>query len=273
MFISDQVAYLALHKTGSTHLEMLLEKVVGGAIIGKHERLPEEFSTEGKLVLGSVRDPWDWYVSLWAYGCAGRGGLFQRLTSPPRLSGHGFKTRPSFAAKSLLRELAKSARAWRHTYSDANNPALFRAWLRRVLSPRHKFELGEDYALSPIAEFSGIYTYRYANLYFKRLDLLYSPAVNSMAGLDRLLRDNHIADVVIRNERLEDDLVAALKQAGIELTEAQRALIYSGRRTNASRRTRRLADYYDEETVDLVRQKAWALIEKYGYAPPEPSRG
>src|SRR6185503_14274720 len=79
MFVSDRLIYLQMQKTASTHVARVLAEVVGGEQHQQHIRLRVE--PEGRLVAISIRSPWDWYVSLWAYGCregGGRSGVFQR---------------------------------------------------------------------------------------------------------------------------------------------------------------------------------------------------
>ncbi len=273
MFVSEALIYLQLHKTGCTHIENLLRQTVGGEVIGKHERLPAGFPVGGRKLLGSVRNPWDWYVSLWAYGCGGHGGLRSQLTGPRRWRGHGFRHHPTLALRRLLAETGRSASAWRRLYADVTNPALFREWVRRLHDPRHRHAVGEGYAESPIHRHSGFLTYRYALLYVRDPAALYTAKVASPAGLKSVIDQGSLLDAVIRNERLEDDLLDALRQCGVSLDADRVALIRAGNRTNASQRSRDLNLYYDQETRELVRERDGILIGKYGYAGPEVENG
>ena len=69
MFEADRLLYIDLHKTGCSHIGRLLQETVGGRRLGKHNR-PSAMPTD-RMIIGSVRNPWDWYVSLWAFGCKG----------------------------------------------------------------------------------------------------------------------------------------------------------------------------------------------------------
>jgi hypothetical protein len=62
MFVADGLVYLELQKTGGSHICRLLEQYANGRPEGKHNRLTAEYSTH--YVIGSIRNPWDWYVSL-----------------------------------------------------------------------------------------------------------------------------------------------------------------------------------------------------------------
>ena len=83
MFISNKLVYLELHKTGCSHIRRILSIALDGELAGKHNKATKDLFTERRVFVGSVRNPWAWYVSLWGYGCDGNGVLHQRLTRPP----------------------------------------------------------------------------------------------------------------------------------------------------------------------------------------------
>lgn len=71
MFVNDSFFYLQMQKTGCTRIAEILLDVVGG------EQLNPKHTTVVKPdrpVIGSIRSPWAWYVSLWSFGCQGEGG-------------------------------------------------------------------------------------------------------------------------------------------------------------------------------------------------------
>jgi hypothetical protein len=71
MIVNEKLIYLMMQKTGCSHIAKLILQTVGGERIGTHNKLTD-YNT-GKYIIGSIRNPWDWYVSLWAYGCRGKG--------------------------------------------------------------------------------------------------------------------------------------------------------------------------------------------------------
>jgi hypothetical protein len=250
MFVADRFIYVQMQKTGCTHIAMLMSKICSGTQIGKHNRPPPGLRESGRYIIGSVRNPWDWYASLWAYGCSRQGALFERLVLDPPGDG------------------TCEAAAWDRSYACADKPELFRLWLHRMHDPTRRHELGERYGESPMSLFCGFFTYRYAYLYSKQLERLYSSDVGANVQLKALLEDD-VLDFTIRNEQLEDDLVTALRQCGVPLNEERIQLIYSAPRTNESPGRRTSAFYYDHDTIELVRARDAVLIEKYGYAPPD----
>ncbi|HEU4322279.1 MAG TPA: hypothetical protein VFS21_03935 [Roseiflexaceae bacterium] len=274
MFIADRLIYLDLHKTGGTQIQQLLAATVGGQQSVQHQRLPPEL--RDAYVIGSVRNPWDWYVSLWAYGCAGRGWLYLRLARRQPVLWRPFHSgRTLRRARGPLRLRSplprrRRAEVWRACYADSNDPALFRTWLARVLDPAYRVDLGEGYARSAAWRAAGLMTYRYLRLYSGELGPLMS--AGRPADLDALrafAAEHTLLRAAVRTERLEEDLIAALVGAGYQLSSGQQALIRERAHSRANRSAHRAAaEYYDPATAQLVAERERLLIERYGYRPP-----
>jgi hypothetical protein len=269
MFISDKIVFVELHKTGGTHIGKLLANLVGGEQVGKHNPATADLFTPGRSFLGSVRNPWDWYVSLWGFGCDGRGALFLRVTKPRwEVKARAWR-HPRGTLRSLYRDLGRRPDQWHGTYTHADDAPAFRRWLRMVHDERRRPELGEGYAASPLSAFAGLLTYRYVSLFCRNGDAHeHGRALTSLEALRTYERAHCYVDRFIRNERLEHDLVQALLASGIPLTEAQQQYAFSQGRTNTSSRKRSAAYYYDEDTVRLVADRERFIVEKFGYEPP-----
>ena len=78
MFVSEKLLYIELPKTACSQIRDLLKHLVGGQNIGKHNRPSEELVSSERVIIGSIRNPWDWYVSLWAFGCDQKGSLLHK---------------------------------------------------------------------------------------------------------------------------------------------------------------------------------------------------
>ena len=274
MFDTDKLVYLQLQKTGCTHVERMLRELVGGKSVGrKHGRLESTFPLEGRTIVGSVRNPWSWYVSLWAFACTRTGAIYTSTTR--RSLAHGPDGGPRFSprwAAQLWRSLLKPTAKWRRLYADSNDPALFREWLRLVLDPRRAHDLGRDYGRTRLKHFAGLLTYRYLFLYASDVGRLYaSDGLRTHDALSEFDRTNNMVNLMIRTESLERDLVAVLKTVGHEVDERAVAALRTTPRTNTSRH-RRSGEYYDSETLDLVARREAFIIAKYGYAPPSIAR-
>jgi hypothetical protein len=257
MFVTDKLIYLQLQKTACSHIAAMLEQTVGGKKIGLHVPLPRRLRSAGKYIVGSVRNPWDWYVSQWSYGCAGQGALRRRLCG----------RRLFRLFEKPVSELTKPVARWRETYKDHRDPEGFNRWLKMVFDPYRRKDLGEGYSKSPISKFAGLMTYRYVRIYSKNLRR--TRGLTGLEGLKKFDEENNVLNHTIRVESIENDLIQALEAAGYRLSDGQISTIKRGaeNRTNPSEHLP-TEFYYDEETAGLVARNEKLIIEKYAYSPP-----
>ena len=277
VFVSDKVVFLELHKTGGTHIGTWLDKLVGGEQVGKHNRLPS--ALRDRFILGSIRNPWDWYVSLWSYGCKGEGSVHLQSVRPfnlyycwSQLGAEMGKQRPALTDiyQQYCGERDKPVEQWQSLYADVNNADNFRAWLKLLLGGERVFDIGEGYGFSPISKTFGLMTYRYVKLFTDaNTDLYKDPSLASLAGVSEFIRKRGVVDYVIRNDNLEQDLLQGLAMAGLSITGAQKAdlLKASDKKINASSH-RDTAYYYDQQASDLVARAEGYIVNNYHYTSP-----
>lgn len=271
MFISEKIVFMELQKTGCTHIRNLLKEIVGGEFVERHIQADPRLFTRERAFLGSVRDPWDWHVSLWAYGCDGRGDFHKNVTTPGiRIRDRGWRLHPY---STLMEYLAcrpnRHAAQWRRTFRDSTDAGAFREWLYMLHDEAYCADIGEGYWRCPMSRFTGLLTYRYMKIFACRkgeLDLLRS--ISTREQLVRHERQHCFIDHFIRNERLEPDLLAVLQRLGIEVPPATAASMASRPRTNTSSKRHGPGYYYDEDTARLVGDRDRLIVEKFGYAPP-----
>ncbi|KYK27810.1 hypothetical protein AYK20_02190 [Thermoplasmatales archaeon SG8-52-1] len=283
MFVTDKLIYLQMQKTACTHIASLLSKHIGGQQIGKHNYL-EDFNTK-KFICGSIRNPWDWYVSLWAFGCktAGSGFLHWKLVNT------GFLTFPnllnfvksnkygpynftSVQIKDILdyffNEFKKPIFSWRESYKDYKSSEGFRKWLKLIFDPSRIRDLYEGYSLSSICEFAGLMTYRYCGFFHRDFfNFNNFKNINNIEELKKFDKNNNILDYIIRVEFLEEDFIKMLEKAGYNIDEKTKDQIRKSGKTNVSNHLK-TSHYYDKETIKLVAEKEKLIIEKYNYKPP-----
>lgn len=270
MFVSDRIVFLELHKTGCTHIRNLLLELVGGRLEGKHNQAAAALFTPGRIFLGSVRNPWDWYLSLWAYGCDGKGVVHGNTTRDGlRLRGRGWRTDPGAALRELLQAgRNRNAPRWRRTYRDVDDAGAFRDWLQMVHDPDTRADVGDGYGAAPMSSFAGLLTWRHTRLFCARSDEADAlQAIASPGALEHRQRHHCFIDAFIRNEHLEHDLLEALDGAGIAVSAAVRRDLLQRPRTNTSSRTRDSGHYYDAASERLVGQRDGLLVGRFGYAP------
>ncbi len=289
MFVSDKLVFIELQKTGSTHVRHLLTELLGGSLEGKHNAPTPEILDQGLPILGSVRNPWSWYVSLWTYGCSKKGVLYQRLIDPARwqtknkqvdTSGDddddeapagraqpGLKKGKGMGMRKPLPPLASAERAANFWYADPGNVEAFREWMAVVMSPAARRIVESGYRRNPISKCCGLMSYRYFKLFVRDTDQL-GPEYKSLAMVKRLDEERCWVNHFIQSERLEDDFLKALAASGVVLTDEQIANVRSARKRNVSERPLPTNAYYDETTIRLVQERERFIIEKFGYHAP-----
>ena len=234
-----------------------------------HGRLPESILHSDRLIAGSVRNPWDWYVSVWAYGCDEKGVLYNRLAGSRKLLGYGYRQSFLTGLSNCLHELCRPRRPWRETYTDSSSPILFRRWLTALLDPERSRGLGENYSRSPLSRFAGFYTYRYCYLFHRTLEHLYDGTIHNRKTLLEADEKLNIIQHMLQTEKLTDGILELFESTGISLDRENRNKIIKLDRTNPSSRNKEFSLYYNKETSDLVERRDALIVEKYGYSPPE----
>lgn len=267
MFVSDSLIYIHMQKAAGSHIVRLLAEIFEGAIVGKHNAASPKDLRSGAYVISSIRNPWDWYLSLWTYGVQGRGAFSQRLTNrkfvyPLKSSFHNLQD----VVINFYSEWTKETNRWREAYACGDDVEAFRLWLRMIHDPANSRVLGEGYRATVLPEEFGFMTHRYLKLCcFNTSELKNPDLVKGFAELKSFDSENCYIHRFIRQERLEEDFCDAVSEVR-SLKQSELELIYSGQRTNASSRTLSLADYYDDQAIALVADRERLLIEKFGYS-------
>jgi len=271
MFVSDRIVFLELQKTGCTHIRNLLKEIVGGHFFMRHNQAGSRLFTGNRFFLGSVRDPWDWHVSLWAYCCDRRGDLFSNLsTTGIRVKDLGWKKDPYSVLLGVLGSRPNwHARQWKRSFRDINDPGAFREWLHMLHDEPYFGDVGEGYWRFPLNRFAGLMTYRYMRLFTCRKNRLGElMAVASPEQLAEHESKHCFVDYFIRNESLEADLLEALKLANVEVPSRMVAELTARPKTNTSSKKRGARYYYDDQTEKLVGDRERFIVEKFGYLAP-----
>ncbi len=257
MFIGEKLTFLELKKTGSTRTQQILNALpcCSGYIKGKHNRiynfeLPERNELLVKKVVGGIRNPWDWYVSLWAFGCEGQGLLYNYFVKVARDN-----------QRKTLNETSR--RDWQCVLAE-KTPQNFRAWLHRLLVS-HREDLPEGFNRNQFFRFCGYLTFCYFRLYtlddHPHLGLI----MNHQASHDYDQKNNFI-NQFLRIEHLTEDLFEALEH--LPLTESDKQLVtrLSRQPVNQSGRHQDYRHYYDTASAELVASQDRYVIHKHGYS-------
>ncbi|MBI1390629.1 MAG: hypothetical protein GC154_19540 [bacterium] len=252
MIVTDRFIYLHLQKTGGTHLRVLFRKYFPELLEEQfHPRLPNGYLPKNKIVLGSIRNPWDWYISLWAYSCE---------------SASGFRNKVYAEDDDIP---GKPIEQWRECFADPMDSQCFKMFLRMLYDPERRHDYQENYGVSSVWNIVGYYTYMYLRMYWMVINPLYPPnLIQNYNQLKYVDSSNNLIKHIIRCETLEEDFVRFMAGLNIPLTQHDVDELMAMPKSNSSRH-RPAIEYYDDESIQWVAEKEKLIIEKYGYSPPQ----
>jgi hypothetical protein len=135
MIFTPRLIYIHMPKTGGMWVAHVLRNIANGHKVpgvqrhGRREDVPPEL-LDGRTLIGSVRDPWSWYASLWQHLGNGSDGPHLR-----RALGSGAEDFPAFirgatdaTVWTAVREDVRGGWPWPHPM----NRGLYTALLRHM---------------------------------------------------------------------------------------------------------------------------------------------
>ena len=269
MFVSDKIVYLQMPKTGSTHTTTILQRYCGGqAPRGdeKHAQLKHPRWYRSRMIVSSVRNPWDWYVSQWSFGCTGHGELRRYFDNLPHselrqaLKYSDFSSMLRFPIRSVV-----GRPDWKRLYSDPYNAPNFREWLKLILGAEGLHIGSQGYASSPIKRVAGLMSYLFLGLTTNYSEWMRVGRKCRTHDEVCAFADKHsIVNRVLRVETLNEDILNLMKATDIDVPRAEAA--QWGKDNTSFRRA--YADYYDEDTSRLVESRDRFIIDRFSYVSP-----
>lgn len=229
------LVYLDVQKTSSTFISQFLADTLSIKRLSfiKHGRIGNEYS-DTKSYFISVRDPFEQYLSLFKYGCDGKGGLFQTLKRGGR--------------EDLYRR----------------NSTAFEHWLNFVLSADHAHLLGEGYDAID-NNLIGFQSFRFLILSFQH-SLLKMKSVNNYDDLRQLYETQKIHKFVVRNENINHDLrqlISSLPQSIVKESLSIRRYLRQSPKLNISKKLDIKIESLNKDTIAILKQKERFLFETF----------
>ena len=172
MFISKKICFLELEKTGISSIKKFLkDHIKDGEITQPHDYVTENLIKKKLFFVGSIRNPYDWYISRWSYGCMMKNddSMYKNLVNK-RLSYSRIKNIKGQYLKKityLKKQIFKNREFWSELYSDPYNAKNFQKWLKAILDSDKKKEFAEQYYFSSFNNNLGYMTFRYLIMFTK----------------------------------------------------------------------------------------------------------
>lgn len=249
----EKYIYLDVYKSGSAHLKHLLPEITEGEQVRLRRHAPitaaRPYSwTGGKLVFVTVRNPWDWYTSLWSYACERKGAIWR------------------FFSEALPKDELKMM-------FDTQNPVVsFEKWLRAVNDKDFMTRvIRNNLPESGLAGIVGLYTFRFMRVTTPYPTLfLKNWLVPSIDAAIRYERWFHMYREVLRSESLNTDLkafVAKYRQRCRFKPDAEAIIdrLAAAPRNASTRVLPGFRDYYTDSTRQLVADKDRLFLELFDY--------
>jgi len=258
MIISDRFVFLHLQKCATTFVSTLLEEMFSDA---RRKRPDHNSFTDikprdlGKTIFGTVRNPWDWYVSYYFYKKPkGERGLARKtfIEQEPALGALLYPKFSLYAGGTFDYWLGELFRA-------GLNGAVFRG------SGRHGVVVIDTALMNTLG--IGPYTYWFVHCYFEDPE-----TVLQNWNVDRILSGD-LGSLGCKNycrvEDLRNELLRFFASIDLELTSEQHSLLMSYPIKNNSNPGNRVTEtFYNEEKSALIREKEELIVRMFGYEEP-----
>lgn len=234
MITTDQFTFIHVHKTGGRSLNSVITQCMPNSkVVGYHYPHALIPDTQQHLpVVGVVRNPWDWYVSWYAFNrkMGLRNPLFIVVSDGGKAD---FKT--------TIQQLVKLG-------DDSAQSRAHRAALAAVLPSEFGTDRGAGLTSACIEGLREPNRGYYSWLFDRMLGAAESPHL-------------HVA----RFENLQEDFIAITRRLGVAESAAMEAALQATEKKNSSSHSH-YSCYFDSELRELIAERERGLIETYGYS-------
>ena len=232
MIATDKFVFIHMHKTGGQSLGHIIERCMPDMQqIGYHypyHLLPQKYA--GLPVIGTIRNPWDWYLSWYAFNTRNAGNPVFFIVSD------GFQADFKQTLKNLINLGSDSKPSQNHRRALADI-------LPDSLDGNRGVGLTKD-CIRGMQTAQGYYSWLF----------------------HRMLGDINRSEVHIgRFENLQQDFISTLETLQVDELDAIKSQFDKTPHLNSSRHSH-YSKYIDDELRDLIADKESELIGKYSYS-------
>jgi hypothetical protein len=269
MFITNGLLLLEYPKAASSYLRHFVKlyfnfeiKKRGVHNSIKSENLYKKIKINEIKVLGSVRNPYSFYVSLRAFdinnslkdGYDSRIGLNRSLFSKPGLK--SLIKNPSI----IFRDLS----AWENTYCDSYSTENFQKWITLFINKKTNHV---DPLYHKVSHKMGFATFFYFKLYTELFHKNYKELLNNKLSLEDYYEKFKYPIVIVKTESVYDDLIESSKCLGLKQEKVMEILDQMQAKKSGlnQSKSKNYKEYYSKEIIDLIQKKDGWLINKYNY--------
>jgi hypothetical protein len=228
--------YLDVQKTGSNFVLDFLRLHMRDDAIRLERHTPVEARDPYKFYFITCRDPLDQYLSLYSFGCEGRGRFRKRL------------------GEEMYDGTAAGFSQWLHFVVDEENTGATREM--------------KKYKKSGIARFAGYQTFRFLNLSFASPHDVFAEC-RSKADLTQAFRTHTIWNECLRNEDLAPalaDLTRRVLAPHLRDVDAALAYLDANEKLNTSERVDKAEGFIvSDADKRMIEDREWFFFEELGY--------
>lgn len=265
MIFGDKYVFLELGRTGSTYARYILKQIPNSKAVGKKHNIYNDLTKEQKAEfeiknkIGTIRNPFEYYVSLFAFCCSERGGLHERITRKPDVL--SFYTVTDIFKTIVLH--FKYKKKWKKITSDENSTENFKEFLK-MLFKTHPEAIGDYYGASKANNIMGFLSFNYLRTYTRHFE----KDVKTIIHTDLLFeydRKNNFIDIMFRNETLKQQLLENHQFYADSKEVIEKSISNRPPRSKTATEKKPFHLFYDDETRNLIYEMDRFIFEKYNY--------
>ena len=264
MIIGKNFFISEMPKTGTTFLRNYFSQYKNVELTIHHETLNQNKRynlLNFKNRIGVIRNPYEWYLSLWKWSCKDKKGSviyrdlvsirikLKRLILNKRLIGY------------IISQITKDRKKLKTLFNDVNSRKNFNEFLNIMLNSKKRYLIGSEYSFVPFKDL-GYMTYIFfsQNVLRKNYNIMY----DSKYKLRKVLTDNNsnlYTNIFFKTEKLNYNLKKFLQKNNIKNKNFK---IFNDNSTSKVL-NKNLIKFFSTKNITLIEKKEDYIFKKFKY--------